>query len=378
MWAWLTTWCSARMEEEAQQLEDEVVEKTKEKGLEEELRAHSTHFASMVDLIPAKFYVIKDNDEADSSLDSKYWVNKKKQKKPPKQALKEVTKKAKRLKLDPESHKPVVELQAELNKATTKEEAESSNAVVANGVSKAFSVEHVLSTSLNGLQERLKEKIENFRRKRKAPERSESGVDEEAPRKKQKRTEKQKRKKALQQKKKHLVQGSWNVTNKNRTEELTRPSIKDEETGRIVFSKFDFSTPVQEVALKEQAPKKKNYKKLLAKAEATQKKLEELKRKDEKQGEEVEKKLQWQKALDMARGEKLKDDSKLLKKTTKRLEKRKHKSSKEWEERKESEKQAKERRQEKRKRNIQERVDQVKAKKIKKRAKKSGVRRPGF
>ena len=341
----------------------------------------------MVELIPPKFYIVKEDNAVDLENDSKYWVNKKKQK-APKQSVKETTRKAKRLKLDPETRTVTAGVQIETGTGAGGEVAGEqagldpwSAPLVLGGEVKlinGFSVENVQSTSLNDLQERLRLKIESLKRKRNTPSgrRDEEGTVEEKAKKRQKRMEEKKRKKELRQKKKNS-NDRQKLLKRVSEEAIKRPSIKDE-TGRIVFNKFDFSTSVQAVEQKDKGPQKKDYKKLLAKAEVAQKKLDELKRKDEKRGEELEKKLQWQKAVDMARGTKLKDDPKLLKKTMKKEDKKKQKSSKEWEKRKELEKQAMEKRQEKRKRNIQERVEQIKAKKMKKRAKKSKIRKPGF
>ncbi len=366
------------MEERTQDSSGEMVPGS----LKDKLRHHSSHFAAMVELIPAKYYVVKEESESEPEA-SKYWVKKKQQK----ESVKDLTKKAKKLKLDPESRKTVADLQAEQHQKEKRDAEDSRDGD--GGVAKSsgggdapringFSVEKVHSTSLVNLQERLKEKIETLRRKRNAP--SEGETDEAITLKRQKRMEKQQQKKALRQKKK-LVSGKGVVSSTGEAvPQPSRPSITDKETGKLIFSKFDFTTPIRE---EEKEPigktgKRKDYKKLLAKAEATEKKLAELKKKDEQREEELEKKLQWQKALDMARGEKLKDDPKLLKRSLKRQEKKKLKSSKQWEERKGLEKQAKERQQEKRKRNIQERVQKAKEGKMKKRAKRVGRIKPGF
>jgi hypothetical protein len=340
-----------------------VMERAKEDTLEERLRAHSAHFSSMVELIPAKFYISKDESEsgaAEGAGDSKYWVNKRKKK-----TTNEVIQKAKRMKLDPSTQKSVAELQAE---AVSQEELS-----VGGGQLNGFSVDQVQSLSLNGLQERLKEKIESFRNNRKVPQ--EGGLSEKAAARREKKVEKRKREKELR--KKNLVKSGR--TNEEKAKGAVKPSDEDMETKRVVFNKFDFSTPVEtEMQVEKKKTGKKDYKRLLAKAEASQRKLDELKKNDERRGRELERKLQWQKALDMARGTKLKDDPKLLRKTSKKLDKRKHKSKKDWDERKKFEQEAQEKRQEKRKRNIQQRKDQVKERKIKKRTKKSGSRKPGF
>lgn len=386
-----------------------------EMDLESRLKAHSDYFTSVVQLIPAKFYVIKDDipdseeDCGGDVPDSKFWVNKRAR--APKQAVKEATKKAKRLKLDPASH---------INKSSERNQKEGCEGGGVGGVRggasgssvenpneqgdtcnnggegeesiamrhpkagaavslNGFSVEKVQSGDLNDLRERLHSKIAALRGKRKlmpdegaAEEREEvEGSSTATSEKRRKIMEKRQRKKELRKRGKERKQST--KREKHSTgDKPKRPSIKDE-SGRIVFSKFDFSTPAVQ---SEPKPKSKDYKKLLAKAEVAQKKLEKLKEVDEKKSEELQEKLQWQRAMEMAKGTKIKDDMKRLKKTVKRLDSKKAKSRKQWLERQKQEAQAKEKRQEKRKKNIQERIDQAKAKKVKKRGGKS--RRPGF
>ena len=339
-------------------------------GLEERLRRHSATFEAMVELIPAKYYIMQDDSD---QFNSKYWVNRKQR--APKQSVKDASKKAKRLKLDPGSHKSFRELQEEEARREaenergeeSKEEEEEVNGHTR--LQNGFSVERVKSGDLNELRERLKAKVEELRGKRKAGD-----TEEGHAQKRQKRMDRKQRKKEMRLKEKQ----------RKTSKQVSRISIKDsrpsleDKSGRIVYSKFDFSTPVKEW---EPAGKKKDYKKLLAKAEASQRKLEELKKKDEKKGEDLEEKLNWQKAVELAKGTKLKDNPKQLKKTIKRLGKKKNRSQKQWEERVKQEKQTKERRQELRQKHIQERTEQIKAKKMKKRIKRRGKgqpRQPGF
>lgn len=331
--------------------------------LDNRLKAHSSYFSSMVELIPAKFYLTKDPEMDESLQSSKYWFNKKP--KAPKQSVKEATKKARRVKLDPESQKSIIEQQKDAHNSEKKviiEDADDLTAVVPG--KNGFSVEMVRSTELSDLRERLKTKIDSCKGKRKTRE----DEPEKFALKKLKITEKRKRKKEAIQKKKKLV--SANTKKENTQKE--RPSIKDE-SGKIVFSKFDFSAPSKA----DKAQQTKDYKRLLAKAEATEKQLEELKKNDQKRGEELQEKLQWRKAIDLAKGAKVKDDPKLIKRTLKRIEKQKSKSHKQWTERADQEQQQKDKKQELRKKHIQERIDKIKAKKGKKKFK-SGKRTPGF
>ena len=328
--------------------------------LEERLRHHSATFDAMVELIPAKYYIMHDDG---TQSESKYWVNKKLR--APKQSVKDASKKAKRLKLDPESQKSIPELREEARREESGEESEEEE----EGQIGSFSVERVKSSDLNELRERLKAKVEELRGKRKAVE-----VEGDKMQKRQKRVDKKHRKKEMRQKEKQrkvLKQVSGSSKD-------SRPSIEDE-SGKMVYSKFDFSTPVKDW---EPTGKKKDYRKLLAKAEASQKKLEELKRKDEKKGEDFQEKLNWQKAVELARGTKVRDNPKQLKKTLKRLGKKKERSQKQWGERGKQVQQAKVKRQELRQKHIQERTEVIKTKKMKKRMKRRGMgkqaRQPGF
>ncbi len=240
---------------------------------------------------------------------------------------------------------------------------------------KKFSVERVRSISLAALQERLKEKINSTSRKRKNVE----IASEVPPKKKKMDKSKGKKSKGKRQDNKETSKSKTKGHSDDNEDRPSKPSFVDE-SGRVVFSKFDFSSSAQKETQgsEKESKKKKDYKSLLAKAEAAQKKLEELKKTDEKRGNELAKKLMWQKAMDMARGTKVKDDPKMLKRTVKSIDKKKKKSSMKWEERKKGETEAMEKRQAKRKANIDERRGLIHSKKLKKRIKKGKGRTPGF
>lgn len=70
----------------------------------------------------------------------------------------------------------------------------------------------------------------------------------------------------------------------------------------------------------------------------------------------------WRKALQLAQGEKVKDDVKLLKKTIKREETFKKKSAKEWGERKSTVSKGKDQKQKRREENLKSRIDAAKNK----------------
>lgn len=305
----------------------------------------------MVNLIPAKIYLVKDAEPTGEH--TKHFHNKKE--KAPKQSTKEASKKAKRLKLEPDSQKTIEQLQQdERAKAVSVDETEGGGDAKngLRGRAEPRSVEKVQSVGLNELRDKLKKRIEGMRKRRRVDDDEGGVVDPELAQKRQKRVEARKKKK---EKKKNAAKQS---KTENQISQPSRPSVQDQE-GRVVYSKFDFSVPMKD---NKQGPKK-NYHSLLRKAEAIQEKLDQLKREDEKKGQELEDKLKWKRAMQQAKGMKVKDDPKLLKKTLKRTEKKKSHSKKQWEERTKNEQKMKDKRQETRQKHIRERTEQKKAKK---------------
>ena len=152
---------------------------------------------------------------------------------------------------------------------------------------------------------------------------------------------------------------------------VERPKVKTE-TGKVVFSKFDFTA--DEVAPELEAKKKKKNldpKAALAKM-AKQKEL--LAMWEEKgRGEKVkriENNMAWQAAIEKAEGVKVKDDAELLKKSLKRQVAAKKASKKKWEARGEDLERKQEGKQSKRKENIMKRKKEKKDGKVKKMVKK--------
>ena len=305
------------------------------------LESHSNYFASMLAMIPDKY--IREQDELKGG--GKFYRNKRERK--PKQSVKEASKRAKRLKLDPEhvetdkrgddSPEPQPELPHVLQQ---------------------FSVEGKQSESLNDLRNKLRTKIEALQSRREV-------VHHIKKNQKVMVNKKDRKKKA-----KAMASATTHVK---------KPSVVRED-GKIVFSKFDFTTP-SEPDDKVDKHKKIDYKKLLAKAEAKERSLKELQEKDAKRSKELEEQLSWKRAISKARGDKVKDDPSLLKKTLKRKEKLKRSSKKKWEARKGQELRRMEQKQETRQRHIKERQEAKKAKKMgikSKKAKVKKTRNPGF
>ena len=313
----------------------------------ERLEAHSKYFSSMLAMIPAKYLHEQDEGEQ-SKRGGKFFHNKRERK--PKQAIKEASKRAKRLKLDPEH-----------SDGHGKEVTEQDNQPkVPSSILQGFSVENSHSESLGDLKEKLRSKIARLQTRR-------EGVQPGGGKKKKAAvTTKQDRKK--KQKSKTVTVASAPVK---------KPAVVRED-GKMVFSKFDF-TVTSEPSDKVDKNKKVNYKKLLAKAKAKEQSLKALKEKDAKRSEELEEKLNWSRAVSKARGDKIKDDPILLKKTIKKKQQQKRSSQKKWKARKGQEQQRIELKQETRQRHIMERIDAKKAKKMGKKVKSKGKsRNPGF
>jgi len=218
------------------------------------LEEHSKYFSSMLAMIPDRF--LHEQNEGNG----KFYRNKRERK--PKQSIKEASKRAKRLKLDPEH-----------TKADKRGVVEPEHQPELPHVLQRFNVEGKQNESLNDLREKLRIKIEALQSKH----------DLQQSRKKKKVTVNKK------DKKKQI---------KSRT--ATSTAIKKlsivREDGKIVFSKFDFTTQ-SEPSDKIDKHKKIDYKKLLAKAEAKEKSLKALKEKDARRSEQLEEQLNWKKAI---------------------------------------------------------------------------------
>lgn len=313
-----------------------------ESDLERRLRAHSEYFVSMFSMVPAQYRTTREEDdlvEAVGGKETRFW-HLKKGAGPP----------------------------AKLKKKQSEPDADES---VANREETGVGVEEKRSLSLSELRKRLHEKIEEVssakkdkesdeglrKRRKRRRERGEGGPD-----KKQQRLEEKKKRRDAVRKEKEVQQKKVAVS-------VSRDQVSDESLSgpQFSFNRFEFNEPV-----KTGTKKKSNYKALIAKAEGKQRKLQELVEQDEERGEAAADKEKWSKALLMARGEKVRDDPSLLRKTVKRLEKKKQGHVKKWRERVKAEQQRQETRQRKRQQNIRDRIDKIKAKKTRKRAKKRG------
>ena len=108
--------------------------------------------------------------------------------------------------------------------------------------------------------------------------------------------------------------------------------------GKKIFSKFDLGLGEHDKRKRKHASFLSNPKQALEKLQAQQERMNQLAAQNPDKAFEKQQSLEWSKAMALAKGEKVKDDPKLLKRALKRKQQQKNKSSKEWSERLEKDK----------------------------------------
>ncbi|KAF9586044.1 surfeit locus protein [Lunasporangiospora selenospora] len=371
-------------------------------GVEERIKQHAGSFDSLLKLIPAKYYITKELTEEEQN--SKYQHNKKRL--APKQEIKEQSRKAKRAKLDPENHKSVSEIQAEMaTKGSDDESEEEDNDVAmtqANGAdddeededsdedetvqeddsvaaTMAKSTKHnfedllakvqdVAKTPAEGpksiteLRVKLEERLAKLRGRRGAnaeasgpkPTSRQAILEARMKRKKDKKATI----KAAKEKRAAGATSEGLVVKDTETSATGgRPSASSiNDKGEVRFSKFEFDG----LSKKKRGPTDAQGQ--LKMVTAHNEKMAALKVADPEKANALKEKDTWKKALQLAQGEKVKDDVKLLKKTIKREEEVKKRSAKDWGERKSTIKKTQDQKQKKREENLKSRIDAKKNK----------------
>ena len=315
----------------------------------ESVKCLSEYFTSVVNTIPAKYYVPNIEQTHNAFNGSK----KNKSKLLNKKLL---NKKAKFHKLDPSKHKSIQELQQEVEKKEQEVLRDGNESEFMNQIR----VSSVPSTSLEELRERLHAKMTELRGKRNLPANADKRLDLKKARLDRKVKENIKNKKSNEMKK------LKNVVGLNENNSRNGPTLKNDR-GEVVFSKFDFASGSTENNNKKK--KKKNMYQLLEIAEKKKEKINQMKSEDISKAKQIEKEISWDNALKKSEGLKIKDDPKLLKKSIKRKEKLKEKSRAKWAEREETVQRIKEEKQRLRKEHLKERRED-KSKKLKKSKKK--------
>jgi hypothetical protein len=249
-----------------------------------------------------------------------------------------------------------------------------------------------------GLKKRKMIKLENKNQSSGSGANSESKKEGDSNNKSKKLSKKQqekKEKRKLENLNLELTQSSGDdTTNGGKSPNKVQKKPILNQNGQIVYSKFDFSVDGVD-SLKNgnnsnggskskhskvnanSNVKPKDYKVLVKKLQEKKEKLTKLKETEPEKAFEMETNEKWRTALDKASGVKVKDDIDLLKRSIKRVEKKKEKTRKEWSERVQKVEHSKQKAQEKRNKNIEARKDKKKEKKVK-RLKKRGRLLPGF
>lgn len=363
----------------------------KESASELSLNNDHEFFTSMLDLIPTSFYykedfkklMREDNQDEDSEEEFEQLAQKPGQKNKKRVAVEDPSAKAerKKAKFDPTQIKTVSQLTEHIaakekaakgGKGSKTKQKSGAKGPGPNDWSISTPTKNVgmpseASPSSEDLRLQLKVKIDSLREKRKA-----LGREDEIQKKRLKRQESKAKLKMKRHKQKHeksLPNGQGMVTPKPKTPIPATPVFNRE--GKMVFSKFDFSEK------KEKKPEKKNYKKLLETMQKSKDKLKDLEQTDSSAAQSLKQKQQWKSVLQKAEGIRVKDNPDLIKKTIKRVEKRKEKSRKEWKDRTDKVDTEVKQRQKKRTVNIKKKKDGRINKKISKQKKKGRII-PGF
>lgn len=170
-------------------------------------------------------------------------------------------------------------------------------------------------------------------------------------------------------------EGNADAKRSKKEEPAVKAPVND--AGEVVYSKFDFiiKDDKEKMTKKDKRDKftGRDYKRLLEKAEKRKEKIEEIRKKNPEKAERIEENIRWQKAINRAEGQKVKDDPELLRKGLKRKEKMKERKKRKWAERVERVKEMQAKQQERRNANIQARKDAVKKKKLQKARKKGRI-----
>lgn len=334
--------------------------------LESRVHEHRIFFDNLVELVPAKFYLPKEDQE-----NSWHPGMSKSERAAAKLATKKNLKRARRDRLDPDKFTTTLKLlqQKESDKPV---ELEAKNEAQHAANSRLRGKESRAST-YEELRERLKKRIEMLRAKRNADAAA-------AAAKNAKNWQNQKKLDSQKRKRKSLIsniEGNVEIPTvkrkKHDPENMEDSDRKNEPLESV--STFEFGRVKMGLDNNIKSGRKKRRKdskeQLLAKATKLQ-----LEMQDNKKGQEFALKHSWKVALNRASGEKVFDDPNLLKRSIKKEQHQQQKRSKKWSERKETERKAVEEKQQKRTEHIKEHKQQKKERKIAKREKK--LLRPGF
>lgn len=329
------------------------------------LQKHAKAFDDLLRLIPPKFYL---PDFIEDSMNKRFMKHTNNETDASKKDAKRKGMMAK--KLDPESvvNKTVQEIQAEkLEKQQDTSKKDKDNAMDVDD-EEDFDMEDgeqkevrpmAASGSITALRDKLQARIQSLRQKRHAPEDDSSRQALLEKRMKRKKPNKKKTSAFVSQEQVLGTKTPKMMGDKQANgDHANGGSAAHEVKSNIYYGKLTTGAMMKKKSV--------HVKQQLAKVENKKKERDELRRTDSERADMLETKDKWGKALDQAKGEKVKDDPTLLRKTIRRDEQQKKKSSREWNERKNQVQTKMKERAQKREANLKARVD---AKKMKKQGK---------
>ncbi|CBY20323.1 unnamed protein product [Oikopleura dioica] len=223
------------------------------------------------------------------------------------------------------------------------------------------------------LKEKFDDKLAEIRANQKRDLPKTPRTEEEQRIVSEKRKAERERKKAKKQKLKTKVKEI--VTADQRANQS--PRKEPVENGKVIFNKFDLIKDPLE-AEKEKRKNKKSLQVRLKEAEIKEARLEQLEETNPEKAEAVKEKIKWKNAMTRMKGEKVKDDANLLKRSLKRVEKKKEKSTAKWAQRTEQLQEKIKAKQDKRKTNLKERSMKKKGGAQKKKSGSGKKKTPGF
>ncbi|KIK68419.1 hypothetical protein GYMLUDRAFT_237480 [Collybiopsis luxurians FD-317 M1] len=345
--------------------------------LKSSLEQHNDTFENLLKLIPAKYYLVQEEQAA-----SKFQKNSKKQK-APKQAIKEASKKAKRDKLDPANQKTVLDIQNEQNGSSatakgkgkrkaddTDDDSEDDEAMEVDvrlddsdaaepdmGIdAKADTAESLVPMSSTGsiaaLREKLHAKMASLRRGGGKTTESDDRDSLLEERRQQRAAMRERRRKETKEKirkekgkdkekekgkeKKDAVQAQGKTTKAqlfvdDPTTAVLASRGPNSKLTSVTFSSVSQSGPSAPSSSHTKLKTSSNPTQALSQLSTRKEKLASL---PEEKRKEIEERERLEKAEARLEGVKVRDDEGRLKKAVKRKEKEKEKSRKTWDERK--------------------------------------------
>ncbi|KAH9995927.1 surfeit locus protein 6-domain-containing protein [Russula compacta] len=327
--------------------------------LQESLEKCNETFETLLSLIPAKYYIVRDDNNDQGT--SKYHKNKKVQQ-APKQAIKEASKKARREKLNPANNKSILDIQSDQLASNSKGKQKASTLGDSDGdVQFAEADSHMQeaegyqedashhvplsqSESIETLRAKLHAKIEAMRSKKRGGAEGNSKDELLEERRLHRAAMRERRRKETKAKIERERE------RKGKTKERPKQTAPPAKTQLLVtngassHSKLDSRSQLTNVAFSSIAESSSsNHKGSRLKgssnpAQALQQltsRKEKLSSLPEERRKQVEEREKWEKAAARMEGAKVFDDEVRLRRAAKRNEKEKAKSKRAWEGRKE-------------------------------------------